>query len=88
MNKLEMCKYLDITPLWILRNAPEVQFNTMKANSGLILKFKAQIYPYGQEPLAGEIWQNMRLPVTVKAEMPQKVVNSLLNFHNRVISAN
>ena len=88
LNKLEMCKYLDIIPLWILRNAPEVQFNTMKANLGLILKFKAQIYPYGQEPLVGEIWQNMRLPVTVKAEMPQKVVNSLLSFHSRVISGN
>ncbi|MFQ5822330.1 MAG: hypothetical protein ACE5I5_20335 [Candidatus Heimdallarchaeota archaeon] len=85
-NKLEMCKYLGLIPLWILRNAPEVQFNTMKANSGFILPFKSQIYPYGQEPLTKEIWQKMRLPVTVKAEMPQKIVKSLNWFHNQNIS--
>lgn len=85
-NKLEMCKYLELVPLWILRNAPEVQFNTMKANSGFILPFKSQIYPYGQEPLTKEIWTKMRLPVTVKAEMPQKTANSLNWLHKKIIS--
>lgn len=85
-NKLEICKHLGLVPLWILRNAPEVQFNAMKANSGFILPFKSQIYPYSQEPLTKEIWDKMRLPVTVRAEMPQKNVNSLNWFHNQNIS--
>lgn len=85
-NKIEMCKHLGLVPLWILRNAPEVQFNTMKANSGFILAFKSQIYPYGQEPLTKEIWQRMRLPVTVRGEMPPKTANSLNWLHNQIIS--
>lgn len=85
-NKIEMCKHLGLVPLWILRNAPEVQFNTMKANSGFILAFKSQIYPYGQEPLTKEIWQRMRLPVTVRGELPLKTANSLNWLHNQIIS--
>lgn len=87
LGKLEMCKFLNLVPLWILRNAPEVQFNTMKANLGLILAFKAQMYPYGQEPLVKEIWNKMRLPVAVRAEMPSKIVNSFIGFHQLLISA-
>jgi hypothetical protein len=86
LSKLEMCKFLGLVPLWILRNAPEVQFNTMKANSGFILFFKSQMYPYGQEPLVKEIWSKMRLPVAVRAEMPQKNVNSLMWFHDSILS--
>lgn len=47
-NKLDMYKELGLVPLWILRNAPEAQFNTMKAKKGIILCLKSQIYPFGQ----------------------------------------
>jgi len=80
--KLDICKFLSLTPLWILRNAPEIQFRTMKARKGLISPFKSQIYPYGQEPLVKAVWQRMRLPVAVWGEMPQKVVNRVISFHN------
>ena len=80
--KLDICKFLGITPLWILRNASEIQFRTMKARKGFISSFKSQIYPYGQEPLVKEMWKKMRLPVTVRGEMPQKVVNMVISFHN------
>lgn len=87
LRKISLCKFLGLTPLWIVRNAPEVQFNTMKASRGLILASKVQMYPYGQEPLTKAIWNTMRLPVGVRAEMPQKAVNSLISFHNSLISS-
>ena len=59
----------------------------MKANQGLILASKVQMYPYGQEPLTKRIWNKMRLPVGVRAEMPQKVVNTLISFHDSLISS-
>jgi hypothetical protein len=55
--KLRICEYLGLVPLWILRNAPAVQFKQMKPCNGFILKFKAQIYPPGQEPLVRDMWQ-------------------------------
>nr|MDO8080833.1 hypothetical protein [Candidatus Freyarchaeota archaeon] len=35
--KLEICKYLNIIPLWILRYAPKPQFDEIKAQNGFIL---------------------------------------------------
>lgn len=84
-NKLEMCKFLGLIPMWVLRIAPEVQFNVMKANDGIILVFKSQIYPFGQEGLTRDMWNLMRLPVIVKAKMPVKTVNIMNAFHARNI---
>jgi hypothetical protein len=80
--KLEMCKFFGLIPLWILRNAPEIQFRKMKAEKGFIFKFKSQIYPLGQEPLVEEIWKKMRLPVAVWDEIGAKLVKIFLEFHN------
>ena len=55
--KLEMCRHLGLVPLWILRNAPVIQFQQIKPYGGFILTFKAQIYPPGQEPLVRDIWK-------------------------------
>jgi hypothetical protein len=84
--KLEMCRFLGLVPLWILRNAPAVQFEQMKPDNGFILKFKAHIYPPGQEPLVRDIWENMRLPVSVWKEVPENIVNLFLRQHKKRIS--
>jgi hypothetical protein len=84
--KLQMCNYLGINPLWILRNAPKNQFDQMKEADGFILKFGAQIYPPTQEPLVRDIWNLMRLPVAVWKEIPLKVINLFLRHHNRLKS--
>lgn len=84
--KLEMCEYLNLVPLWILRNTPGVQFERMKAVNGFILKFKSWIIPLGQEPLARDIWDLMRLPVAIWEETPKKLENIFLRQHSRRIS--
>lgn len=68
--KLDMCKFLGLVPLWILRNAPAVQFEQMKPYNGFILKFKTQVYPLGQEPLIRDMWEIMRLPVSIWKRIP------------------
>lgn len=83
--KLKMCRYLGLVPLWILRNAPAVQFEEMKPHHGFILKFKAQIYPPGQEPLIRDIWERMRLPVSIWKRIPEKLQNVFLGQHARRI---
>jgi len=82
-NKLEMCEILGLIPMWVLRNAPEVQFNTIKSKGGIILNFKTQIYPFGQESLVKEMWKLMRLPVFVRGRMFPKIVRILNAFHAR-----
>jgi hypothetical protein len=84
--KLEMCECLNLVPLWILRNAPGVQFEQMKAVNGFILKFKSWIIPLGQEPLARDIWDLMRLPVAIWEETPKRLENIFLRQHSERIS--
>jgi hypothetical protein len=83
--KLRMCKYLDIVPLWILRNAPGIQFKEIKDVGGFILKFKTQIYPPGQERLTRDIWNLMALPVGIWRRIPKKVENIFLRQHSERI---
>jgi len=84
--KLKMCEFLGLIPLWILRNAPAVQFEQMKLCNGFILKFKTQIYPLGQEPLIRDIWEIMRLPVSIWKKIPEKLENIFLRQHTERIA--
>lgn len=84
--KLEMCRSLGLTPLWILRNAPATQFERMKPYNGFILKFKAQIYPPGQEPLVRDMWEKMRIPASVWKKVPEKLAYLLLKQHEKRVS--
>jgi len=83
--KLEMCRFLGLVPLWILRNAPKDQFDKIRKNGGFILKFKSQVYPIGFEDKVREIWNLMRLPVTVWERFPKKLEKLTLRFHDSLI---
>lgn len=80
-NKLEMCGLLGLIPMWVLRYAPEVQFNTIEAKDGRILVLKSQIYPFGQDGLVKEMWNLMRLPVKVDDKIPLKTERIMNDFH-------
>jgi len=72
--------------MWVLRNAPAVQFEQMKPYNGFILKFKSQIYPPGQEPLVRDMWEKMRVPASIWKKVPEKLIYLLLTQHGGRIS--
>lgn len=80
--KIKMCEYLQIYPLFILRNAPSTQIDDIR-DQGLILRFKTKVFPPGQEELARQMWKLMRLPVKVTHDIPANLENVLLSFHAR-----
>ena len=82
-TKLEMCKFLNLTPFWIVRNAPKTQFEKMRPAGGVILVFKTQIYPPTQEPLVKEIWETLRLPVMVWKRIPESTEKRFLRLIGR-----
>jgi hypothetical protein len=57
----------------------------MKPHNSFILKFKAQIYPPGQEPLVRDMWEKMRIPASVWKKVPEKLVDLLLKQHEKRI---
>lgn len=79
-TKLEMCEFLNLTPFWIVRSAPKIQFEKMRPPGGIIFLFKTQIYPPTQEPLVKEIWETLRLPVMVWKRIPEKTEKRFLEL--------
>ncbi len=63
--KLRMCEFLDIKPLFVVRNRHSRQWDDVKAAGGMLYKFQTKVFPPGQEALTRRIWQSMRLPVAV-----------------------
>ncbi len=85
-EKIDLCKRHGIVPLFPLRCPSDRQFETMQSVNGLALKFKARIFPPGQEHLVRDIWSYMRLPVTVWHEIPLRVEKQFKAFHDRQIA--
>ena len=81
-EKLEMCEFLGLLPLFPLRCPSELQYVQMKDCGGLALKFKTRIFPPGFQGLVTDIWNNLRLPVNIWEEIPPPVEAIFLNFHH------
>lgn len=85
-TKLEMCDHLDLVPLWILRNTHDNQIDEIEANNGFILVFKTWIHPSGERPMVDSIWNKMRLPVSIRRKVPEKVEQKFLEQHRNRLS--
>jgi len=72
-TKIKLCHYLKLTPVFAARwIKPYV--NLISQEGGFSWFFKTQIYPLGFERHAKTIWGRLRLPVTVRTELPEKSV--------------
>lgn len=85
--KLEICKRFDIVPLFPLRCPSDPQFEVMRDVGGRALMFKSRIFPPGQEQLVHDIWNFIRLPVTVWKELPRGIEKRFIDFHNQLLAA-
>lgn len=81
-EKLEMCKFLNIIPMFPLRCPSDQQYALMQAVGGLALKFKTRIFPPGNEKFVSSIWHYFRLPVFVWGGIPINIERIFLRFHS------
>ena len=78
-EKLEMCEFLGLLPLFPLRCPSELQYAQMKDCGGLALKFKTRIFPPGFQRLVTDIWNHFRLPVNIWEEILPPIEAVFLN---------
>lgn len=83
--KLDICKYLDIKPLFIMRHSPESYNWEIIQNGGFVMIFETQIYPFGQNSLVKEIKEVLTLPVDCPRAIPEGIVDRFIRWHERVI---
>lgn len=83
--KLDICSHLGIRPLFFLRMASYSQIEKANNQGGIMLIFKSKIFPPGNEQLVRDIWNRMRLPVSIWQDIPVGVTRNLLSLHKKII---
>jgi len=83
--KIAMCRELGLVPLFIMRFAPKVYNFELVTAGGFSLLFKDQMYPFGNERLAEEVRDELKLPVHCPASVPEGVVQRFATWHQRQI---
>jgi hypothetical protein len=81
ITKIEMCKFLDLRPLFIMRMAPKNYIELVRAAGGFTLVFEWQLYPYGQEQLAHRVRERLGLKVDCPQGITDGTMQRLLNWH-------
>lgn len=82
-EKLDMCKYFGILPLFPVRYASPQQHEMMQDVNGLALVFKTRIFTPGNQKLVTEIWNYFHLPVNVWYSILNTVESIFLSYHSR-----
>lgn len=83
VDKVDMCRFLGILPLFPVRYASPQQHKMIKDAYGLALVFRTRIFPPGNQKLVTEIWNHFRLPVNIWYSISSPVESILLSYHNR-----
>jgi hypothetical protein len=79
--KIEMCRYLGLVPLFIVRAAPANYMNEVEKAGGFTLIFEWQLYPFGQEPFAKEVREALGLKVDSPRAIATGTVSRLARWH-------
>jgi hypothetical protein len=84
-EKLEICDFLNIVPLFPVRIASPQQYEMMKEVNGLALTFKTRIFPPGNQKLVTDIWNNFRLPINIWYAISNPVEYVFMSFHKKCV---
>lgn len=81
--KLEICDFLGITPLFIMRWAPKSYMWEIHQRVGFGLLYEKQIYPFGQKALVKEIEEELGLPVDSPRAIPEGILERFDKWHRK-----
>ena len=82
-NKLEMCAFLGLKPLFIARKMPEIYVQRLYHRGGYALLFRHQLYPLGFEDLAERVRKRLELPVACLRAVPDGDIRRFLNWREK-----
>lgn len=79
--KIEMCRELALTPLFILRMVPSNYIELVRQAGGFTLVFEWQLYPFGRRDLAKRVRERLGLKVDSPKAINDGTIQRLLNWH-------
>lgn len=84
--KLEMCEFLKLKPLFIMRYSPKTYNEMIYKQGGFALIFETQIYELSQERLVNEIKENLGLPVICSKAIPDGIIDRFEKWHKKNVN--
>lgn len=81
--KLDMCNFLGIKPLFIMRGSPKSYNWEIIQRGGYAMIFETQIYPFGQRNLVNRIREVLGLPVDCPRAVPEGIIDRFMKWHLR-----
>lgn len=79
--KPEMCAYLGLRPLFIVRSAPKSYIELVRQRGGFTLMFKHQLYPFGSADFAARVRERLEIPVDVPTRIADGTTQRFLSWH-------
>lgn len=80
-SKLEMCRFLGVRPLFIMRHSPKSYNKLIIDEGGYAMIFITQIYPPGFQGLVREIEEKTGLPVICSSRVPDTIMDRFEKWH-------
>ncbi|MEW5817612.1 MAG: hypothetical protein AB1798_19715 [Spirochaetota bacterium] len=85
--KLDICKYLGLAPLFIMRFTPKPYFKEILERGGITILFKYQLYEFSQRPLVDKIKNVLELPVDCPLAIEQGTMERMLKLHKKNVNS-
>jgi hypothetical protein len=86
-TKIRICRYLRVTPFFVVRMFPKSYFDHVYREGGITLILGHQLYPHGQHRFALEVKKTLELPVDCPPEIYdstlQRLLKSIAHFRRR-----
>ena len=79
--KVQMCSYLGLRPLFIVRMAPKSYIHEVREAGGFTLVFKYQLYPFGQKGFADQVKRELQLPTDSPSRIADGTLRRFLGWH-------
>lgn len=84
--KVQICKHLRVSPLFIMRFAPKSYIHEVNQNGGFVLLFEEQMYPWGHNTLLAEVRKTLGLKVHCPNEVKDGDMQRLVRWHERQVT--
>lgn len=78
--KIELCQYLGLRPLFIMRWAPKSYIYQISDEGGFALLYETQLFPFGNESRMEKARQ-LGLPVESPAEVSERTMKRFVDWH-------
>jgi len=85
--KLDMCAFLGVRPLFIMRMSPKSYNHMIIDAGGYAMIFEAQVHPFNSRGLVEEMKSVLGLPADTPRAIPDGIIQRFMRWHRRHVSA-